>query len=705
MATFVKKPSGDDMEALDSKLRPLVNTEKGMLGFGLHRLAENEVGKRTEIEQRWLEDTRQFIGRYDPEVEAAISSDRTKSSAFVNITRPKANAAEQRMSDMLFPTDDKNWGIKPTPVPEISNETENATPTGEETEEGNEVTEGDMAQGFLDEARARSDLMEMEIDDQLKESRFNSKCRDVIHDSMMLGTGILKGPIIVGQIKRKWKQVEGSNVFEIQIVEEPQPGVERVDPWNFFPEMDAVNIASAAYVFERHYMMPREILRMRGLPGFDTEQVDALLRDDPKHWKVRNQRLQERREISGLNVNFMDRRYEVWEYHGPLDRDQLELCGCDLPVEDELLDSFEAVVIFCGPYVLKAVVNPMDTHERPYSVFNWQKDDASIFGFGIPYECRHAQKVVNGSWRMLMQNSALTVGPQIVVNQMVEPMDGNYKLTPMKIWQANDPNMKISEAFWAFDIPSKQAELTAIFQEAKRLADEETSLPVFAQGEQRSNNTLPHTLGAFAILMNNANIMIRRGVKNWDDDITDPIITRFYNWNMQFNPKDEIKGDFVALPRGTSTLLVKEMQAQTLMQMAQFADSPTFGHMIKGASYLRKMFQTTALDPDEIMFDDAEIQTKEKEKAAAAQQPDQAAQSRVKAAEIMANGQVQVAQINFEARMAEAGVKEGMKFADIEARLTEHREKMQADRDAFVQEAQLKAAMGEKGNYGLEVNA
>ena len=52
----------------------------------------------------------------------------------------------------------------------------------------------------------------------------------------------------------------------------------------------------------------------------------------------------------------------------------------------------------------------------------WEDDKGSVFGHGIPYLMRHAQRVVNSSWLMLLDNAGLTAGPQIVLNrEMIRP--------------------------------------------------------------------------------------------------------------------------------------------------------------------------------------------------------------------------------------------------------------------------------------------
>src|SRR5690554_4160406 len=98
-----------------SRRRDLQARMEAIVG-ALEKEAEERVGKRNLIEKRWLEDLAQYHGRYDDETARNLSVGR-KSRLFINQTRPKTNAMEARLADMLFPTDDRNWGIEPTPVP------------------------------------------------------------------------------------------------------------------------------------------------------------------------------------------------------------------------------------------------------------------------------------------------------------------------------------------------------------------------------------------------------------------------------------------------------------------------------------------------------------------------------------------------------------------------------------------------------------
>lgn len=571
----------------------------------LNRLCSEQVAKKNQIEQRWLDDLRQYHGEYAADESAKLARQKG-SEVFVNITRNKTNAAEARLQDMLFPTDDRNFGLYATPVPELDYISKQQPEAPDEEEPIQQAREIKAA------ATEAALAMQEVIDDQLLESRYHIKARDVIHDACQLGTAVIKGPIIIGRTKKRW-DVMPDGMSVLQIVEALEPTIERVDPWDFYPDMSAKSVDEAEFIFERRRLSKKQLRDMAQLPGVLVSQLREIVKSSAKDTHIAKDFTDDIRNITGINTVGEGNKYEIWEYHGPISKselaDAMSMSDEQMDEEeiDELDDEIEATVFFSGNNVIKVAINPMDSDDRPFAVFNWEKDESSIFGFGVPCLMRSAQKVINASWRMMMDNAGLSVADQLVINkELLYPADGSWDMTPKKIWYLRDKTRSVQEAFSSFSTPSHQVELANIFGMARQLADEETNLPLIAQGEMGPHTT--KTSSGMAMLMNSSNIVLRKAVKNWDDDITRPLITRFYDWNMQYNEKAEIKGDFSIEARGSGALLVREKQQENLMIYSNLSMSiPEFAKRRDWAELDREIAKSLEVPYDRITLGEEEI--------------------------------------------------------------------------------------------------
>lgn len=584
---YYEKPEISEEQQLADKLQ--------VFGSKLQTLVQEQVSKRHNIEERWVEDLRQYNGKYTPEVEAALSNKKDQSRVFVNITRNKTNAAEARLSDMLFPTDDRNWGIKPTPVPQIADvaQMQPGTPQAQQ------------ARAILQKAKKSAEEMTKEIEDQLSESNYHAKCRDMIHDACVLGTGVIKGPVVVGQVKQNWQTLE-DGVSILQMAEEFRPDTQYVDPWNFYPDMSAATVDESEFFLERRHLTRKGVIDLARNEHYLVDQIRKVLKEDARSTQNTYNWQNELRAIHGLDSVTEHDKYELWEYNGPISKDEMRSAGIE-PDEDELVE-YQGTVHFIGNHVIRVSIHPMETQDLIYRVFSWEKDPSSIFGYGVPYLMRDQQAVMNAAWRMTLDNAGVSTGPQIVVDiDAITPADGDWTITPRKVWHKKKTGIQVDHAFQVYQINCNQADLMNIFTTARQLADEETNLPLIAQGEQSDHVT--KTARGMDMLMNSANIVLRRAVKNFDDDVTRPHITGYYNWNMQFGENPAIKGDFAVDARGSGALLAREMQQERLLQFSQIAASyPDFKIRTDWDGLYKQLVKHMQISADDVVLPDEKVQ-------------------------------------------------------------------------------------------------
>jgi len=640
--------------------------------------AKRRVDRRLAVEQRWLSDLQQYHGVYDRDTLEKLNK-LEGSRVFVNLTATKTDSMEARLSDLLFPTDDRSWGIGPTPVPELMNglndaesrvdelmkASADAVVQKEEAEEsGNEqvaVDSAELANGanaeiyeiqkkieminaVLDEAKSRSDLMQDEINDQFVECNYQSEARDMIGWACKIGFGVFKGPVLGQKVSQAWTQNkpnEQGNVsgYELKTEYGDKPAVYAVDPFSFFPDPDVPKLTDSEGFYERHLMTKPQLRKLAKRPDIDKDQIRDILRGEPA---TAPSYMSELVDISGNSKGTVKDLYHVWEYTGPVGSKEL-LALAESFEDKEMIESLkdddplieiQAKIWFCDGRALSFSLHPLDSGEPIYSVFTIRPDVASPFGFGIPSIMSDTQSILNAAYRMMMDNSALSTGPQIVVDKsQIEPQDGKWNLTPRKIWNWIGQQQNTRPPFSDFTIASNQQELSNIITIASTAIDQVTSMPAIAQGEQGAGVT--KTAQGMALLMNSANISYKRIVKAYDDDVTVPLTRRFYHWNMQFSEKDEIKGDYAVQARGSSVLLVREMQAQNLLMIAlQFGDHPEYGPMLKKGDLLKQIFKAHLIAADEVLKTDREVENEKKEQGGDPMALVQQQANEIKAAEL-----------------------------------------------------------------------
>lgn len=552
------------------------------------------------IEMEWIEDEEHYQGIDDANrayVTSIANSGKRwattgrstsdgapkRSVIFLNMTRPYVDAASARVADMLLPTDDRAWALKPTPIPKM--------PPALVSDLGGPEAAHEALESAVERATKAAEEMQSEIDDCLTEANWHGEVRHLIEDSARLGSGVLKGPY---PCKRAVKMYRDNNGIPTYIsVTEIKPGTKRIDPWNFFPDPACgESIHNGSYTWEREYVTAKQIRDMMDMPGYDRSELINALRDGPA--------INQARMAADGNVQRNSEQYEMWIFYGDCDVEDLMTAG--LEVEPEAV-KVPAMAVLINDRMVKVAMNVMDTGDFPYDVLAWQRRPGMPWGTGVARQMRTVQRMLNGACRAMMDNSGQTASPQIVIGNGVTPADGQWEIRGGKIWRADSDTQDVTRAFYAFVPPSVQAELMNIIQFAMKMAEDTTGMPAMLQGIR---GDAPNTLGGMQMQNNNATSVLRRLAKRFDDYVTRPHIRRYFDWMMQHSDRDEIKGDFQIDVRASSALVERDAQQQFLLQMAQLARDPQFG--IDPAKLFAELAKGQRLDPKRFQFPQEQIE-------------------------------------------------------------------------------------------------
>jgi len=553
---------------------------EAMAAFGLRlraQFSQNEAYRRMK-ELEWIESLRQYKGIYDPDVKIEPNN----SKVYPKITRSKVNIVLSRLHEMLFPDTEKNWEIEPTPEPRIARETvKQIAMSMVYTDQAGEAvipTKEDLHLAIANYAKEACEKMSIQIDDQLTEMDYPGETKKVLRSGLMYGTGVAKGPLINKRTKRLWEPVEGTDDYAETVNEEDVPFFEFVRIWDWYPDMSVTEHDEGDGDFERHVMTKHELRQLIKRPDFYDDIIKEYLEQKPggdyvpKNWEIDLQVLEVEAStgrITSVNASSttdrrdmnrqLGRRYEVLEFWGYVDGQDLEVCGID--VKDVTLE-YGANIWLLGNKVIKAAL--FDGALDKYKVFYYEKDETSVFGEGLARIMRHSAIAIGAGARMLLDNAACVSGPQVEVNwSLMTPDTDLNSFYPRKIWYREGKGVDAQyPAIRSLDFESHIPELLTVIDAFKQFGDEETTLPTWMIGQMVNNETAQATSGRMATIT----VSIKDVVKNFDS-FTERIIRDLYAWNMEFNPRTDIKGDYKVKARGVSSLVMKEVRMQALNQL------------------------------------------------------------------------------------------------------------------------------------------
>jgi hypothetical protein len=430
--------------------------------------------------------------------------------------------------------------------------------------------------------------MEKKIHDQLEESNARKELRTAAFECALFGTGIMKGPFAVDKEYPNWTE-EG----EYSPLIKTMPRCSSVSIWNFYPDPDAANMDDAEYVVERHKMSRTQIRSLKKRPFFRENAIDTAVSMGESYTKEWWEQAMEDDDQEARSE-----RFEVLEFWGYLDTDLLKDQNVDIPEELEDLDQVSVNIWICNGQVLRLVLNPFTPSYIPYYAVPYEVNPYSFFGVGIAENMDDTQTLMNGFMRMAVDNAALSGNLIIEVDETNLVPGQDMSVYPGKVFrrQGGAPG----QALFGTKFPNVSNENMQLFDKARVLADESTGFPSFAHG-QTGVSGVGRTASGISMLMSAANGSIRNVVKNVDDYLLSPLGKAFFNFNMQFDFDQEIKGDLEVKAQGTESLMANEVRSQRLMQFLQITQNPALAPFSKMDYIIREIAKSMDLDPDKVV--------------------------------------------------------------------------------------------------------
>mgnify|MGYP001206137836 FL=1 len=608
----------------------------GLSGYVRSKYQEAEDGRLAD-EQRWLRAYKNYRGTSE-DSEDYRKSERSKVT--VKITKVKVLAAFGQLVDILFANGKVPIAVESTPMPEgIEEFVHLETPVDKQTDpygfegDGRELPAGALQATELEEqqelelgpyakdmananlaagpsnmgepqlapAKEAARKMEKLIHDQLLDASAVSELRKGIFEQCLLGTGIVKGPFNHSKVIHKWsKDDDGTRYYDPQ--DKLVPRLSAVSCWDLYPDPSAISLDDAEYVIERHRMNRSQLRSLAQRPFFDADAIEECLYMGSQY----EERHFEHTLYADNDPTYSEGRFEVLEYWGVLDAKMAREIQLDIPEKTSDLDQVHINAWICGNQILRVVLNPFVPERLPYQVVPYEKNPYRFFGVGVAENMDDAQLLMNGHVRMAIDNLALAGNLIFEVDENMMVPGQSMDIYPGKIFrrQSGAPGTGIT----GIKFPSTAVENLQMYDKARQLADEETGIPSISHGQTGVTGT-GRTASGLSMLMGSASLGIKTVIKNIDDHLLRPLGESMFMWNMQFSEDEEdIIGDLEIKPKGTSSVMQKEVRSQRLTALLQTVTNPMLAPFVKLPTLIKELAIAQDMDPDELVNDMNEAQ-------------------------------------------------------------------------------------------------
>ncbi|HDR9868486.1 TPA: hypothetical protein QDE31_01685 [Burkholderia cenocepacia] len=608
------------------------------------RFVQYESDRRI-AELRWEMNARQYLGIYDPDIESKL--DKNRSRAYPKLTRVKCVSMLSRLMNLLFPTDDKNWSVAASPVPDLDERDlqsvlDSLMPAAASPMQAPGMpappvpakpSDDVIEQAIRDFAKGRAKRMEVEIADQLDELGGSRKvdyvmlCRKVLASGIRYGCGILKGPFVEEETLRRWEQ-DASGRLVAKPYTAFRPRFEFVPIWDYYPDMSAKSLNQMDGQFERVVMSKHQVTMLKQRPDFMANQIDAFLRESPTGNYVRRAFETELRAMgSAINVSQASRnKFEAVVWDGYMSGQDMANMGVDVP-EDKLYEDVRANVWIMGNRVIRAQLDPWsklktDGEMPMYHHFIFEEDESFLLGNGLPQIMRDSQMGLCAAVRMALDNGA--VQRVFEINRAIISLNQDVEaINPDHIFYRDDDQVATMQypAIRQINLDSHLNELQGLAKMFQDFADQETFVNPATGGDLQKGPSEPFRTAAGASMLRGDAALPFKDVVRSFDTFTESVIGALLVFNRNFNADEAIRGDFKPVARGATSLIAKEVLGSQLDQYAQTLQ-PEERPYIKWPELARARARVRDLDTEEVVMNDAECEQvdAQRQQQAAAQQ-------------------------------------------------------------------------------------
>jgi hypothetical protein len=556
------------------------------LGGELKDLFSQYSSDRRQQELKFLRNLRQYLGLYDPEIEKLLDPKRSK--AYPRITRVKCISMLSRIMNLMYPGNEKNWELNASPSAEmdpqdvaqaVNDLVQQRQQDGVPTPASEDMIDAAIQRLATKRAEALSKL----IDDQLQELGGDQSLdviqldRKVVQSGIMYGLGVLEGPYVRIEQKTGWAVTQDGQGYEPVTRDIRKPQFDFLSVWDFYPDMAGRSLPGEGY-FIRKVMGKSQLRKLADRADFFGDEIKSYIVSypngnyQPKEFETDLRTMGTKSEVNAQKRDPQG-RYEVIVWKGPVSGQRLRDLGATV-ADANLADDIDAEVWMVDGRLIKADINPwraLGVNVKTVHTFNFDEDDTSPIGNGLPNVMRDSQMSVSAATRMTLDNASVTCGPQLEINTALLRTDQDVTaIEAYKNWYRDDDGASAQfPAVRKIEVDGHLDELQKLIGLFMNFADLETFVGAATGGDMEKMPSEPmRTAAGASMLRGDAALPFKDIIRNFDS-FKQSVILSLVQFNKKFNPGLAPAGDYNVIARGATSLIAKEvrgMQVDTLSQ-------------------------------------------------------------------------------------------------------------------------------------------
>jgi len=537
----------------------------GLAAFLLEEYFSNWKHNRAAIfEDKWrrnMEAFERISGRFWKDTWKEEETEDWRSDTFIGITKQKILSAWSIVIDIFLQDDKFPFDLKPAPSDNIVLED---LPREERAV---------IIEDIEDMARV--------IRQQLKDTKAVRELMKCVMSGAIYGESYAKR--FIDSIQRVNFQQNEFGRFDQVTSEANQPGWEYVSCFSIFRDYEIEDIQDCAGICQVDYSSAYLLRQSMQYPGFFPDTIEDVISEYASQKTTES-------STSGVNNQDYDpdwatppasaaqkmSRYTsvipMKEFWARVPRAFAEEFEKDREKSDYIYtnensqndgDEVEIMALIAGDQIIRYA--RVEKNERPYFWTPWEIRLDFPGGCGVADNLEQTQTVLNGMVRAFEDNKKLSGNVILAAKESFFQKMGDTLTPGMRIKLSEDID-NAAQALHAVVIPDVGESLLSGIGLFERYADEESQLPKILQGaihEKQKADT------AFELnqLQTNAGKYLGGVVRNYDENLIEPVIMSFYVYNMLDPDLSIQKRNLIVQALGYKSYQDKVIRLQKLLQL------------------------------------------------------------------------------------------------------------------------------------------